>query len=155
MPSGGQNKLTQEKVIEQFKEVHGDAFDYSKVIYVNTHTPVEVYCKKHDFIFFPTPRNHKAGAKCTICGIDSIKEKLKKGKEKFKEQVIERYGDVYDFSLVEYVNTKTPVKLIHKEFGLVEIRTDTLLDKPVNVHKTKRKTKPTKKKTLNKEPKKI
>ena len=31
MPSGGQNRLTQERVIEQFKEVHGDEFDYSKI----------------------------------------------------------------------------------------------------------------------------
>ena len=75
MASGGQNRLTREKVIEQFIEVHGDDFDYSKVVYVNTHTPIEVRCKKHDFIFFPTPKNHKSGAKCTMCGREAQTEK--------------------------------------------------------------------------------
>ena len=62
------NKLTQEQVIQQFIAVHGDAFDYSKVDYVDTHTKVEIYCKKHDFTFTPTPKNHKNGAKCKYCG---------------------------------------------------------------------------------------
>jgi hypothetical protein len=50
------NKLLQEDVIAQFIEVHGDEFDYSKVVYINTNTPVEVYCKKHNFTFTPTPK---------------------------------------------------------------------------------------------------
>ena len=52
MASGGQNRLTKEKVIEQFIEVHGYDFDYSNMVYINTHTPIEVRCKKHDFVFF-------------------------------------------------------------------------------------------------------
>ena len=141
MPSGGKNKLTQERVIEQFKDVHGDNFDYSNVVYIDTHTPIEVRCKKHDFIFYPTPKNHKNGAKCAICGIDSVKEKLNKGKDKFVEEVIGIHGDKYDFSLVEYVNNKTPVKLISKEYGLLEIRPDALLAKPNYIPKGKKKTK--------------
>jgi len=57
------NKLTQEQVINSFKEVHGDAFDYSKVVYIDNKTPVEVYCKKHDFTFTPSPKNYKNGRK--------------------------------------------------------------------------------------------
>ena len=151
MASGGQNRLTKEKVIEQFIEVHGYDFDYSNMVYINTHTPIEVRCKKHDFVFFPTPRNHKSGAKCTMCGREAQTEKAKKPQEKFISEVLERYGDVYDFSLLEYVNTKTPVKLIHKEFGLVEIRPDSLLDKTIYVHKNKKKTKSTDKETFIKE----
>ena len=59
MGSGGHNRLTKEKVIEQFIEVHGYDFDYSNMVYINTHTPIEVRCKKHDFVFFPTPRKQK------------------------------------------------------------------------------------------------
>lgn len=96
MASGGQNRLTKEKVIEQFIEVHGYDFDYSNMVYINTHTPIEVRCKKHDFVFFPTPKNHKSGAKCTMCGREAQIEKAKKPKEKFISEVIEKYGDVYD-----------------------------------------------------------
>lgn len=143
MPSGGQNKLTQEKVIEQLREVHGDDFDYSKVVYVNTHTPIEVRCKKHDFTFFPTPRNHKAGAKCKHCGRESQIEKARKDTDQFKKEVIEKHGDRYDLSLVEYVNTKTPVKVICKIYGLIEIRPDKLLTKNNHTPKGKKKTKST------------
>ena len=80
------NKLTQEQVINSFKEVHGDAFDYSKVVYVDTHTPVEVYCKKHDFTFTPTPKNHRNGSKCKHCGREAQIEKAKKDFDKFKQE---------------------------------------------------------------------
>ena len=141
MPSGGSNKLTQERVIEQFKEVHGDEFDYSKVVYINTHTPIEVRCKKHDFIFHPTPKNHKNGAKCTMCGREAQIKKARKGQDIFIEDVIKIYGDTYDLSLVEYINNKTPVKVIHKEHGVLEIRPYTLLSKPDYIPKIRKKTK--------------
>lgn len=31
------------------------------------------------------------------------------------------HGDIYDYSLVEYVNSKTEVKIICKEHGVFEI----------------------------------
>ena len=77
------NKLTQEQVINSFKEVHGDAFDYSKVVYVDINTPVEVYCKKHDFTFTPSPKNHRNGSKCKICGREAQISKAKKEQEDF------------------------------------------------------------------------
>ena len=78
MASGGQNRLNQDQVLKQFHEVHGDDFDYSNVVYINTNTPIEVRCKKHNFIFHPTPKNHKNGAKCTICGRESQMQKARK-----------------------------------------------------------------------------
>ena len=111
------NKLTQEQVINSFKEVHGDAFDYSKVVYVDTHTPVEVYCKKHDFTFTPTPKNHKKGSGCTQCGREAQMEKAKKDFDKFKQEMFDLYGDQYDFNNSKYVNTKTELTAICKTHG--------------------------------------
>lgn len=121
------NKLTQEQVILQFIEVHGEAFDYGKVVYVDTHTPVEVYCKKHDFTFFPTPKNHKKGAKCTHCGRESQIEKAKKPKEKFIEDAIRLYNDKDDFTLVDYSNNKNEVTLVCKHHGEFKVRPDQYL----------------------------
>ena len=151
MASGGQNRLTKEKVIEQFIEVHGYDFDYSNMVYVNTHTPVEVRCKKHDFVFFPTPRNHKNGAKCTMCGREAQSQKSSKGKEQFEKEVFEKYGDRFDLSLSEYVNNKTPIKVICKYNGLMEIRPDSLLAKDKYTPKGRKKTKSTDKETFIKE----
>ena len=64
------NKKEQTDTLEGFiaksKEVHGDKYDYSKVIYVNRHTPVIITCPIHgDFPQFPT--NHLSGSGCQKC----------------------------------------------------------------------------------------
>ena len=112
------NKLTQEKVIEQFIEVHGDEFDYSKVVYVDTNTPVEIRCKRHNLIFTPTPKNHKNGSKCKICGRESQIEKSIKGRDEFTKEMFEKYGDNYDVSNMNYINTKTEIEILCKQHGL-------------------------------------
>lgn len=143
MVSGGQNRLTREKVIEQFIEVHGDNFDYSKVVYVNTHTPVEVYCKKHNLIFFPTPKNHKSGAKCTICGREVQTEKACKGLNKFIKDSKEIYGDKDDYSLVNYVNNKKEVIITCSLHGQFNVRPDLYLQGKGCLECRRRKTKST------------
>ena len=111
------NKLTQEQVINSFREVHGDAFDYSKVVYVDINTPVEVYCKKHDFTFTPTPKNHRKGSGCTKCGREAQIEKAKKDFNRFKQEMFDLYGDQYDFNNSKYTNTKTELTAICKTHG--------------------------------------
>ena len=39
-------KLTQKEVLERFKKVHGDKYDYSEVKYVNQLTKVKLICKE-------------------------------------------------------------------------------------------------------------
>jgi Zn finger protein HypA/HybF involved in hydrogenase expression len=139
------NKLTIEQVLEQFKEVHGDQFDYSNVVYVDTHTKVEIYCKKHSYTFHQIPKDHKKGMKCYFCGRESQIEKAKKNQEQFIQEVIELHGDKYDLSLVNYINSKTPVKLICKERGVIEAQPSSLLDRRRYLAKDRRKTKSTNK----------
>ena len=127
MGRGGKNKLTQEIVLAQFKEVHGDEFDYSKVVYIDTHTPVEVYCKKHDYTFFPTPKNHKNGAKCSICGRESQIKKASKGLKKFIEDSKIVYGEKYKFNTTEYTNNKTEVEIECDIHGIFRRRPDAFL----------------------------
>lgn len=38
---------TQDEVIDGFRKVHGDRYDYSLVKYVNNITPVDIICKIH------------------------------------------------------------------------------------------------------------
>jgi len=149
MGSGGQNKFSREQAIESFIRTHGeDVYGYDNADYINNLTPIKIYCFQHKEHFTQIPKNHKKGGNCPKCIVEKMRDKYSKGKEKFVEEVIKRYGDVYDFSLVEYINTKTPVKLIHKEFGLVEVRPDALLDKSIYIHKGKKKTKSTDKETF-------
>lgn len=57
---------TQEEVIKQFKEIHGNKYDYSKVKYINNKTKVEIICPTHGS-FWMTPNKHKAGQNCSYC----------------------------------------------------------------------------------------
>ena len=58
---------TQETVIEKFKKKHRDLFDYSKVKYVTSKTPVTIGCKECGKDFEMKPRSHTYGAGCPIC----------------------------------------------------------------------------------------
>lgn len=40
-------KLTEEEVISRFRDVHGDKYDYSKVVYVDMNSKVTIICPEH------------------------------------------------------------------------------------------------------------
>lgn len=113
-------KITNEEIIQRFREVHGDRYDYSKVIYKGRHTKVCIICPIHGE-FWQTPGNHLNGHKCPKCA-----EKRKNSRtitaEEYKKRYYEKFGDSgYDLSLTEYVNTKKKIKVIcHEETDGVE-----------------------------------
>lgn len=55
-----------EEWIEKARKVHGDKYDYSKSVYVNTVTKVCVICPKHGE-FWVFPNNHLKGNGCPNC----------------------------------------------------------------------------------------
>lgn len=68
------SRLTLREFIERACKVHGDRYDYSKVVYVNNKTKVTIICKEHGE-FLITPINHIHNiAGCPACG--KIKERL-------------------------------------------------------------------------------
>lgn len=108
-------KLTRDQVIEKFKAVHGDRYDYSSIEYVNMSTPVTIICPEHgEFRQFPT--NHIKGVGCPSCGGNK-----RMSTDEFKKLLLERYpGTGISFDKVEYVNNHTPVTLVcpkHGEFS--------------------------------------
>ena len=64
------NLLTTQEVIKDFKKIHGDKYNYSKVIYKDARTPVNIICKKHK-TFPQTPTSHKSGRGCPDCYLES------------------------------------------------------------------------------------
>ena len=62
-------KLTQKEVLDRFKKVHGDEYDYSLVDYVNRDTKIIIRCKKDGHgDFQQTPGMHWSGQGCPQCG---------------------------------------------------------------------------------------
>jgi len=104
----GNYKLTTSEFIKKSKEIHGDKYDYSLVEYVNNSTPVKLINKKYNVVVKQNPYNHLRGHAPTQLTTELFIQKSK-----------EIHGDKYDYSLVEYVNNSTPVKLINKQYGYV------------------------------------
>jgi hypothetical protein len=101
-----------EMFIEKAKSIHGDKYDYSKVLYVDAITEVIIVCPTHgDFKQRPTNHiNVKNGCdKCRLTFKDTTETFIDKSKK--------IYGDTYDYSKVEYINSKTDVIIICPQHG--------------------------------------
>jgi len=59
-------RLTTEEFIAKARKVHGDKYDYCKVLYINNITKVAIGCPTHG-LFFQAPANHMVGNGCTKC----------------------------------------------------------------------------------------
>lgn len=97
-------------------EVHGDKYDYSKVKYEGTQAFVDIVCPKHE-VFKQKASMHMIGYGCPQCGVEKASESRKDNLEKFIEKAINTHGDFYDYSEVEYQNSKTKVKIICADHG--------------------------------------
>lgn len=88
-PKCAGRNLTQDEIIEQFKAVHGDKYDYSKVVYVNKTTEVCIVCKKHGE-FWQMPAGHLRGQGCPTCNQSHLENDielfLKKQKIRYQKQ---------------------------------------------------------------------
>lgn len=108
-------KKTQEQVINEFKEVHGDKYDYSKVEYQNNSTKVCIICNEKDENgiehgeFWQTPCNHLQGVNCPKCGRQINKNIAIKMKEKSKQELESLLLDT-PYKLIEY-------KTVNKSIG--------------------------------------
>ena len=111
--------VTQDDIIGRFRGVHGDRYDYSKTVYNGSKQKVVVTCKEHgDFLI--SIANHLRGSGCKRCACDSrnsiIHDRCKK---EFEAKARKLHGNKYDYSLVDYDNATTKVRIIcprHGEF---------------------------------------
>jgi phage FluMu protein Com len=99
-------KEREEKFFESVKDRN---YDYSKAHYVNSRTKIEIICPKHGS-FFQTPKNHLE-QECPECVKELRIQSLRKDTEQFVKEANKIHGK-YDYSLVEYENTHTKVKII-------------------------------------------
>lgn len=111
------SKVNKEDFLERARNVHGDKYNYDKVEYIDTKTKVIITCPKHgDFTQSPNKHMYRRG--CPKCGMDRVKAIRRDSQETFIEKAKEVHGDTYDYSLVQYVNSRTYVDIICKEHGV-------------------------------------
>ena len=108
---GTRSKHSKDEWIEKAKEVHGNKYDYSKVNYINSRTKVTIICREHEE-FEQIPKHHLQGNGCSKCV-----KKHNYTTDTWTEKAKEIHGNKYDYSKVNYINSKTKVTIICKEHG--------------------------------------
>src|ERR1700676_1496643 len=132
--------------LEDFVEIvsrnHHNKYDYSKTIYTNNYSKIEIICPIHGS-FWQTPKNHyKSG--CKLCAdvaksnVNFIDEalyihgrKYNYSKEKYDDKTkhnlnsstqfindgVIKHNNLYDYFLVEYNHSKLPVIIVCRKHG--------------------------------------
>lgn len=99
--------LTQKEIIEKSIEIHGNKYNYDNIVYINNKTNLNILCNNCNKVFEQNSNNHinkKCG--CPNCYINNITT------ESFIEKSIEIHRDLYNYNLVNYINTKTKIDII-------------------------------------------
>ena len=113
-------KKSKSDFINEANIIHNNKYDYSLVEYTNNNTKVKIICPEHG-VFEQKPLKHinnKQG--CKACGIISRVKKESNNTKIFIVKANEVHNNKYDYSLVEYINNKTKVKIICQEHGVFE-----------------------------------
>ena len=113
-------KKTTEEFIEDAKKIHGNRYDYSLVDYKNSHTKVKIICPIHG-VYEQVPYTHmNAGGGCNKCAIEFKARNLSLTKEQFINKSNQIHNNKYDYSLSEYKNNSTKIKIICPIHGIFE-----------------------------------
>lgn len=111
----GKARKTTEEFIAEARAIHGEKYDYSRVVYINNSTKVEVICPEHG-PFFPKPNNHLVNQTgcpaCAGCRPTTLADFLARAQA--------AHGDRYDYSRTEYRNTNSKVTVLCREHGAFE-----------------------------------
>ena len=100
------------------RKVHGDMYDYSKVVYVKNTDKIIIICNTHGQ-FEQTPKGHLRGCGCKLCANLVRANKRKQDINEFITKANEAHDNFYDYSKVEYINSNTKVIItckLHGEF---------------------------------------
>lgn len=113
------NLISINEFIEKCNIIHKNKYDYSKVKFTKISEKICIICPIHGE-FFQLGNDHLVGHGCKLCGFKRPKEEILRKQNEFIIKAIEIHGDKYDYSLVEYKNCDTKVKIICKEHGIFE-----------------------------------
>ncbi len=115
-------KLTTEQFIERSTITHSDKYIYTKTDYITNKVPVIITCPTHGD-FTQVPSHHMNGSECPTCARLKVSQilavKNASNTADFITKATKVHGNTYDYSKVEYINSKTKVTIIcpaHGEF---------------------------------------
>ena len=112
------NKLSLDKVISSFEDIHGELYDYSKFKYLGSHKKSTIVCKEHgDFI--QSAANHKQGRGCPSCGVNKLADINKMTTEAALSKLIDVHLGKYKYLDFEHGSQDKVISIVcptHGEF---------------------------------------
>jgi len=112
-------QYTKEHFINLVKTIHGNKYNYDKIIYKNSKTKITISCLDHGE-FRQTPNSHQRGNGCPECAAQSRKDHAKKRRVTFQQFIKDAntvHGNRYIYDKVVYKATNKKVTIICRDHG--------------------------------------
>jgi rRNA maturation endonuclease Nob1 len=110
----GKKKLTTDEFIYRGNNKYDGKYDYSKSVYVNNSTNITIICPSHGE-FEQTSSTH---LRDTAKGCPKCCKQFQDTLETFIDKAKLKHGDLYDYTNVNYINSKTKVDIICEIHGI-------------------------------------
>lgn len=112
-------KSTRENFINKAVNIHGNKFDYSKVVYIGNKTKTTIICPTHGE-FLQRPNDHLSGYGCKKCQYHKTSKENKFSDEIFIKKANIIHNNKYDYTLVKYDGYENKVVIICHKHGKFE-----------------------------------
>ena len=109
-------KYTQNQFIEKAMLVHNNFYTYEETQYINSESKVLIECPKHGK-FSQFPSHHINGSGCNKCAKEKLSTLYRMTQEKFISRAKKKHNNFYDYSKVNFINTKTKIEIICPKHG--------------------------------------
>ncbi|MHC1737735.1 MAG: DUF723 domain-containing protein [Ignavibacteriaceae bacterium] len=112
-------RLTIRDFLKKAKLVHGEKYDYRKVIYLYESNKITIFCKKHQIEFQQSVHKHLAGQGCRKCSSEAKADRCRTSVIEFIKKAKGVHGDKYNYDSIEYKNANSNIKIncpIHGDF---------------------------------------
>ena len=93
----------EKKCLAGAQEVHGEKYDYSSVIYINSSVNVKIICPIHGE-FPQTPNSHLQGRGCSYCGYESVAKARSYDISTFIQKAKDKHGSKYGYDQARTVH---------------------------------------------------
>lgn len=110
---GGKKKLMTNEFVKKAKLIHNNKYDYSNVVYTGTLNYINIICPTHG-MFRQHANSHLSGRGCPKCVNKNVTT------DEFINKAKLIHGNKYDYSLANYINSISKVKIICHMHGIFE-----------------------------------
>ena len=127
--NGRNIKLTKEEIINKSNKIHNNKYEYSLFLndndnnYKTQKTIIKIICPIHG-IFKQQINNHLNGKGCKYCA-----NNIQKTNENFIKESNIIHNNEWNYSLCNYIDAKTKVKIICKKHGIFQVTPNNHINK--------------------------